>query len=85
MLNILSMKLKDHLKTNKIKKKTFAHNIGIHHVYLSQILGGYRNPSPKLALRIQQATGGQVTINELLYPSQTLHPTQGGELAEVQP
>jgi len=36
--------------------------------YLIQIRNGHRRPSPELAERIEEATGGLVTRMELLYP-----------------
>jgi len=47
-----------------------AKNLGIHQVYLSSVFNGHRRPSPDLARRIEQATGGQVTRMELLYPEE---------------
>lgn len=46
----------------------FARKLGIHHVYFNAIKNHRRKPSPPLALRIQQATGGAVTVMELLFP-----------------
>jgi len=50
--------------------KKFAAIIGIHHVYFNAIKNNRRKPSPSLALRIEQATGGAVTLRELLFPKE---------------
>ena len=59
------MKLKDYLK-NKCRHE-FAAKIGTTKPYVDRLLYG-ANPGKHLALKIQEATGGQVTIMELLYP-----------------
>jgi len=65
------MKLKTYLKKQGYGFGVkFAKKLGIHPVYLSSISGSCR-PSPKLALRIEQATGGAVTLRELLFPDTT--------------
>ena len=42
--------------------------VGVHQSLITHINKGRRKPSPPLALRIQEATGGAVTVMELLYP-----------------
>ena len=63
------MKLKSFLKKHGDAKK-LAQKLNIHHVYLNSIINNRRRPSPPLALRIQEATGGAVTVMELLFPDQ---------------
>ena len=53
---------------NKIKNRDLADLLGVTPACISQIIGGSRRPSPDLALKIEQATDGQVTRIELLYP-----------------
>lgn len=64
------MKLKAYLKIQGYGFGVkFAKKLGIHPVYLSTISSnGDCRPSPELALRIEQATGGEVTLRELLFP-----------------
>lgn len=69
MLIIQTMNaIKDFCKNKQIKIKDFAGILKIPPTYLSQIIIGYRRPSPELAAKIEQATGGQVSRLELLYP-----------------
>jgi len=63
------MELKTYLKQSKILQLHFSAQIGIHYMYLNKIINHTRIPSPRLALRIQEATGGAVTVLELLYPN----------------
>ena len=55
------------LKNNK-KIKEIAEKAKTKPVYVSQIIMGYRKPSPELASLIERATGGLVSRLELLYP-----------------
>jgi transcriptional regulator with XRE-family HTH domain len=63
------MTLKEYLTENKIKLTDFASKVGIQQPYVSLIKNGHNRPSPDVALRIEQATGGAVTVMELLFPS----------------
>ena len=65
------MKLNEYLKKYKIKTIDFARQIECQQSYVSLLTKGKRRPSPELALRIQEATEGKVTILELLFPD---HP-----------
>lgn len=38
--------------------------------YVTQIVKGHRTPSANVALAIEEATGGAVTLRELLFPEQ---------------
>jgi len=62
--------LKKFLKDQMINQNSFSKQIRISQAYLSLILNGYRNPSPDLALRIEEATGGKVNRLDLLYPKE---------------
>jgi DNA-binding transcriptional regulator YdaS (Cro superfamily) len=61
------MDLKTYTETAKVRQKDLAARVGCRQPTISQILTGTRRPSPDLALRIQRATGGKVTVMELLY------------------
>jgi DNA-binding transcriptional regulator YdaS (Cro superfamily) len=63
------MKLIEWKQLKNISNKDMAKLIGIHFSYVTHILKNRRRPSPDLALKIEQATGGQVTAMELLYPA----------------
>jgi DNA-binding transcriptional regulator YdaS (Cro superfamily) len=65
------MELKNYLKQNGIKTLEFAEAIGCQQSHVSLIANRKRKPSPNLALAIEQATKGQVTRMELLYPDST--------------
>lgn len=49
-------------------KKAFAETVGIDPGHLHSILRGRRRPSVKLARKIEEATDGKVTKEELLFP-----------------
>lgn len=61
------MDLKTYIKMAKVIQNDLAQQVGCRQPTISQIVTGTRRPSPDLAMRIQQATGGQVTVMELLY------------------
>ena len=60
------MELTEYLK--KKDRAVFAKQIGTTKNYVNILSCGSRRPSPEMALRIEQATGGAVTRMELLYP-----------------
>ena len=51
-------------------RKTFAEQIGTTTNYINNLCWGGASPGKNLALRIEQATGGAVTLRELLFPEQ---------------
>lgn len=61
------MKLIDWKKQNKILIRDLSKKIGRHESLLSHYLAGRRNLSPNTAIRIQEATNGEVTVMELLF------------------
>jgi transcriptional regulator with XRE-family HTH domain len=63
------MRLSEYLSKNKIKLNRFAEDAGLKQPYASLIKNGHKRPSPDVALRIEQATNGEVTVLELLYPN----------------
>ena len=64
------MKLDEYLFRMKTTKKDFAEKVGISRGYLQHLLSGIKSPSVKLAKQIEEATGGKVTKEELLFPEE---------------
>ncbi len=62
------MKLKSYFKARKVKVPDMAQRLKISKQHLYEILRGEAFPSRKLALRIEQETGGVVKSAELLFP-----------------
>jgi DNA-binding transcriptional regulator YdaS (Cro superfamily) len=60
------MNLRDFLKDKD--REQFAELIGMSAGYLAQVAVGIRRPSPDLAAKISAASGGMVSIEDLLYP-----------------
>lgn len=73
----MSMKLHEFLEIHGILQTKFAQRLGISQGYLCEILSTgkgmknprFRRPSPELAFKIVHATGGQVTLEEVLFPN----------------
>ena len=64
------MGLDEYLWRNKISRTDFALLIGISRSYLQQILSRKRNPSVKLAKKIEEVTEGKVSKEEMLFPEE---------------
>jgi DNA-binding transcriptional regulator YdaS (Cro superfamily) len=62
------MLLKDYIKNSKITVSGLALKAKCGQPMLSLICLGERRPSPDLALKIEWATNGAVTRDELLFP-----------------
>ncbi|HOD08536.1 MAG TPA: hypothetical protein PKG98_10665 [Myxococcota bacterium] len=70
------MKLHEYMMTTGATQTDFARRLGVSQSYLSEILATERQsgrvrgrrPSPELAMRIVEVTGGQVSLNEALFP-----------------
>lgn len=62
------MKLNEYLTAKNLPQIAFSRQVKIGPIYLNALVRGRRKPSPSLALRIEEATGGAVTRMELLYP-----------------
>lgn len=62
------MDLDEYLWRNKISRTDFAVQIKISRSHLQQILSRKRNPSVKLAKKIEEITDGKVTKEEVLFP-----------------
>jgi DNA-binding transcriptional regulator YdaS (Cro superfamily) len=63
------MDLKQYLKGKD--RNNFATQLGTTKNYINLLVCRARRPSPDLALRIEEATGGAVSRMDLLYPEQT--------------
>lgn len=62
------MNIETYCKEQNMAFKTLADKAEISAAYVTQIIQGIRRPSPPIALRIEQATGGAVSRDELLFP-----------------
>ena len=62
------MNLQKYIEAKKIKQIDFAELIGISAAFVNQMCKGTRRPSANIALKIQEATNGKVSVMELLYP-----------------
>lgn len=71
-----TMNIRDYLHKNNLKPTPWAVDNKIAPSVISRYLSG-RGLSKENALKIQNATGGAVSIMELLYPEQsTAEPTE---------
>jgi len=55
--------LSEYLSKTGLTQTAFAKDVGVSDAYLSQILTGARRPSFDLMEKIEDVTGGQVSIN----------------------
>jgi DNA-binding transcriptional regulator YdaS (Cro superfamily) len=69
------MKLKEYLKKERSRALFVAKTTGCGASTISMIMSDLRRPSPVLALRIERATGGAVSRDELLFPELYAVPT----------
>ncbi len=77
----MSETLKKYLKGKS--RESFAHDIGTTKNYVNLLVVRLRRPSPDLALRIEQATGGQVTRDMMLFPELYVStPSDGAKVAQ---
>lgn len=64
-MNIWAMTtLKTHLKDTGTKLRDFAKRVGYSAGYISDLANGKKPPSFKAARKIQQETGGAVTLSD---------------------
>lgn len=61
----MGMKLIEYLAKEKISASAWAKRVGIPQPVISRFIAGARGLSLKTALRIQEATGGQVRVEDL--------------------
>ena len=64
------MTLSEYIGEVGITTITLAVKLGVSQPFVSQLATGRRRPSPEVAKRISEATGGKVTVMELLYPKE---------------
>lgn len=64
------MTLDDYLHTHRIRLKDFSALTGISYSRLHGYRSGRRNPELATAIKIEDATGGKVTVRELLVVSE---------------
>jgi len=64
----LVVNLDEYLFKTKTSKKDFAEKLGISRGHLQHILSGIKNPSVKLAKKIEELTEGKVSKEEVLFP-----------------
>lgn len=67
-------KLAQWLYANRIKRGDFASYVDVSHAYMSEVCLGKKTPGLSLALRIQQATGGEVSMMDWFAPEEPLAP-----------
>lgn len=64
------MSIQEYLEISHLSVSGFAQILGISRQHLNNIIHGHRNPSKKLAVVIEDTTGGQISRNELLWPEE---------------
>ena len=64
------MKLDEYLFKSKKTQTKMARELGVNRQHFNTLVRGHSKPSLKLAKKIQDATGGQVTAMELLFPEE---------------
>ena len=65
------MHLKEWIRSqDAVNQEDMADSLGITREYFNGIANRRNRPSPDLAKRIEEATGGKVTRMELLYPGE---------------
>jgi DNA-binding transcriptional regulator YdaS (Cro superfamily) len=67
------MKSKLNIYLKGKSREEFAAKIGTTFNYVNLLAAGARRPSPELALKIEKATGGKVTRDEVLFPELYSH------------
>jgi hypothetical protein len=75
------MDLKTYLA--KRDREEFARKIGTTKNYINNLCQQAAFPGRKLALKIEQETGGAVSIRDLLFPIENTSEMQGGIHAKV--
>lgn len=73
------MDLKKYLNKYCIKQSAFAKKVGLTYVTIYNIKNGKTRPSQESALKIEKATGGLVTVNELVTYQDRLYRCKGRE------
>jgi DNA-binding transcriptional regulator YdaS (Cro superfamily) len=73
------MDIQEYLTTEDLSQIALARRLGVSKSTITLLMQGARRPSPSLALKIEQATGGAVTRMELLYPDEPSQSPQADE------
>jgi len=60
------MDLREYLFRKRITNKDFAKLVRYDHSYIGEIINGKKKPGKKLARLIEEATNGEVTVDELM-------------------
>jgi transcriptional regulator with XRE-family HTH domain len=60
------MKLSDYLATGILSRTELGERVGVSQAAISRYVNGERIPRPEIALKIEQATEGKVTIADHL-------------------
>ena len=60
------MKIEDYLKKKDMTINKFAEIIDVHRTYISDIIHRRAKPSLALMIRIEEATNGEVSVDEML-------------------
>ncbi len=63
----MKMSLQEYLDKEKISASAWAKKVGIPQPVITRLIAGSRGVSLKTALRIQEATGGQVRVENLTH------------------
>ncbi len=59
------MRLGEYLKKYKVTYKAFGNIVGVSDAHITRIVNNEKNPSPHLMKKIEEATDGEVTMQEL--------------------
>ena len=62
------MRLEKYLSLKRLSEREFSSILNVSQAHISNIIKKRRNPSLILAKRIEEATGGNVAIKDLLNP-----------------
>ena len=68
LCKLQGMTLAEYLKTENIRRAAFAVRVGTSGASITRICDGTQNPAPELMREIIAATGGKVTLEELVFP-----------------
>ncbi len=66
--NTFGMTLDQYLKSENIRRAAFAARVGTSGASITRICQGLQSPSPDLMREIIAASGGKVTLEELVFP-----------------
>ena len=73
------MDLKTYLHTNKVSQKNFAARIGASIFTVNRICMRHVQPPLDVAVRIERATEGSVTVGDLVIPGSREKEAENGE------